>query len=160
MADDKDKRPKEPFNLAAKGTEIEVIFESEMDIDLEDDDEPLRGNTDPKHDPENVKNPSLTPSGTGNYFPPPRAQDQGRTPSQPENTETPLSDEEWQHALRNGNHTFEGEFNGFRVRAWRADQPTDEGIHKGHLTEMVVTQGDYGQEVEVAHFKTAIGRHH
>ncbi|MCG7492496.1 hypothetical protein [Thalassobius sp. Cn5-15] len=151
MAQDNDKRPQKPFNVAAQKPEVEIVFEA--DIDLEEDDEPLRSNTDPKHDPANVKNPSLTPSGTGNFFPPPRSQDQWQTPSQPATTEKQPSDDEWQHALRNGNHTLEGEFNGFRVRAWRAEHPTKDGYEGGHLNKIVVTQGEYGHELEVAHFK-------
>lgn len=150
MAQENDKRPKEPFNMAAQKPEVEIVFEA--DIELEEDDEPLRSNTDPKHDPANVKNPSLTPSGTGNFFPPPRAQDQGQTPSQPASTEKQPSDDEWQHALRNGNHSLEGEFNGFRVRAWRAERPTKDGYEGGHLNKIMVTQGEYGHEKRVAQF--------
>lgn len=153
MGKEEDKHPKEPFNMAAEENEISIVFESDMDDSLKEDEEPLRSNTDPKHDPANVKNPSLTPSGMGSYFPPPRAQVQGQTLSQSGNIEQPLSDEEWQHLLRNGDHTFEEEFNGLRVRAWMADEPSKDGIHGGHIQRMVVTEGEYGNETELAQFK-------
>lgn len=152
MAQDKDKRPIEPFNLAAEGIEIEVVFESDMDDSLQDDDEPLRGNTFPKHDPANVKNRGYTPMGSGPSLGASSSRSQGQTPSQPVATEKQPSDDEWQHALRNGDHTLEGEFNGFRVRAWRAEHPSKDGYEGGHLSKIVVTQGDYGHEKPVAQF--------
>ncbi len=154
MAHDKDKRPKEPFNLAADENEISIVFESDMDIGLdEDDDGPLRGNTDPRHDPKNEKNKGYSPMGSGPSLGASSSRPQGQTPSHPAATEKQPSDDEWQHALRNGNHTLEGDFNGFRVRAWRADHPSKEGYEGGHLNKLVVTQGEYDHELEVAHFK-------
>ena len=152
MSDEKSKSATGPFNAAAS-PEIEVVFVSDMDNDLEDEDKPLRGNTDPKHDPKYEKNKGYTPMGSGPSLGASSSRSQGQTPVQPENTEAQLSDEEWQYALRNGDHTFESEFNGLRVRVWQTDEPTDRGIHRGRLNEMVVTQGEYGDEVEVAHFK-------
>lgn len=151
MADDKDKHPKEPFNLAAKGIEIQVVFES--DIDLEDDDGPLRGNTDPKHDPKYERNKGYTPMGSGPSLGASSSRFNAQTPVQSNVKKREPSDEEWQHALRNGDHTLEGEFNGLRVRAWQAEQPSKDGFEGGHLSRIVVTRGDYGHEVELAHFK-------
>lgn len=157
MAQDKDKHPKEPFNLAAEGTETEVVFES--DIDLEDDVEPLRRNADPKHDPKHERNKGYTPMGSGPSLGVSSSRSNAQPAAQPKATEKQPSDEEWQHALRNGNHTFEGEFNGFRVRTWQTDKPSDLGIEGGHLNKMVVTQGDYGHEVEFARFESGKWKH-
>ncbi len=152
MAQNKDKRPKEPFNLAAEGTEIEVVFESDMDIDLEDDDGPLRDNTAPKHDPKNEKNTGYSPLGTGLNLGTSSSRSNGQTPNTSQSGDVPMSDEEWQDQLRNGDHTYEEEFNGFRVRTWMAEQPSQDNIRGGHISEMIVTKGDYDSEERMAHF--------
>lgn len=159
MAQDNDKRPMEPFNLAADENEISIVFESDMDDGLQDDDESLRGNTDPKHDPKNVKNKGYTPMGSGPSLGASSSRSQGQTPSQPAATEKQPSDDEWQHALRNGNHTFEEEFNGLRVRTWMADQPSDQNIQGGHIKEMIVTEGEYGSENRLALFQDGAWKH-
>ncbi|MFV1463165.1 MULTISPECIES: hypothetical protein [unclassified Phaeobacter] len=152
MTQDNSKHPKKPFNEAAEKLVMEVVFVSDMDDTLDNDAEaPLRGNTDPKHDPKNVKNKGLTPSGTNSPFGRPRTQGQemvkqAKSPSgQPANKER-------QEELLNGNHTVEDVFNGLRVRATLADEPFEAGIRGGRIEQLVVTEGERGHEVELAHF--------
>lgn len=146
-----DKRPTEPFNEAAENYEMDVVFDSE--IDLNDGDEQLRDNTDPKHDPKYEKNSGYSPMGTGLNLGASSSRSNRQTPSTSQSVDVPLSDDEWQDQLRNGNHTFEEDFNGLRVRTWQAEQPAEENIEGGHISEMVVTKGDYGREVRLAHFR-------
>lgn len=153
MAQDNDKHPKEPFNAAAKDPGLEITFESDFDDDLNNDPEQQhRGNTDPKHDPKNERNPYLTPMGSGPKIGGANRPERPQGPSESSSLKEATNDEEWQEQLRNGNHTYEGEFNGLRVRAWLADKPSNKGIHNGHINKMIVTQGEYGAEVEVAQF--------
>lgn len=84
---------------------------------------------------------------------------QGQTPAQHEKAKEELSDEEWQYQLRNGDHTFEAEFNGLRVRTWQEEQPSQDNIRGGHISEMIVTKGDYGSEERMAHFKDGDWKH-
>ncbi|UZD92116.1 hypothetical protein [Cognatishimia activa] len=150
---DKSKGPTEPFNEAAY--EMEVVFDSEIDDQLGDDteEEKLRSNTAPKHDPKNQKNKGYTPTGSGPSLGASSSRSQGQEPVQPQTTEPQLSYEEWQHQLRNGDHTYEEEFNGLRVRTWMAEQPSQDNIRGGHIYEMIVTKGDYGSEERMAHFQ-------
>lgn len=158
MTNEKDKSngPTEPFNEAAY--EMEVVFDSEIDDQLNNDseEEKLRSNTDPKHDPKNQKNKGYTPTGSGPSLGASSSRSQGQEPVQPQANEPQLSDEEWQHQLRNGDHTFEEVFNGLRVRTWMAPEPSRNNISGGHINEMIVSKGDYGSEEQLAHFKEGI----
>lgn len=154
MADEDDKRPKPEFNEVAPKPEKEVTFEADFDDDLQNNsDEPLRGNTDPKHDPKYERNSGYTPMGSGPSLGAASRYQSQTLGGQSEARDTQISDEEWQHQLRNGNHTFEQEFNGLRVRTWQTDHPTKEGIHGGRLNKMIVTNGEYGHENKVAIFE-------
>jgi len=145
--------PKDPFNAATQTPEIEIVFESDFDNTLGDEDEnTLRSNTDPKHDPKNVKNRGLTPPGTPSMFGRPRNQGQ-----EPPKKEEPIrgqpASKERQEELRNGNYTVEDEFNGLRVRTRLVGAPSKNGLRGGQIEEIVLTEGDLDQEIELAHFK-------
>jgi len=154
MAQEKDKRPKEPFNAVADEPELEVVFESDMDNELQDaSEEELRENTSPKLDHPKFKNTGLTPSGTTSMFGKPRISAESQPQTNTKATSQESHDRDRQEELRTGDHTFEEEFNGLRVRTWIADDASSKGIRGGHITEMVVTDGEYGKETELAHFK-------
>ena len=145
--------PKDPFKAAAQTPEVEVVFESDFDDNLNDKDEnTLRGNTDPKHDPKNVKNRGLTPPGIASMFGKPRNPGQ-EPPKQKGPIRGQPASEERQEELLNGNYMTEDEFNGLRVRTIIADKPSARGIRNGQITEMAVTEGEYGNEADLALFK-------
>jgi hypothetical protein len=157
MTNEKDKSnsPTEPFNEAAY--EMEVVFVSEIDAQLSNDaeEENLRGNTAPKHDPKNQKNKGYTPMGSGPSLGASSSRSQGQTPNNQH--EMPVrgqpASKERQNELLNGDHNFEDIMNGLRVRTWLTDKPSDKGFRGGHIQELAVSKGDMGSEIELAHFK-------
>ena len=156
MSKDKKHYPTHPFNEAASN-EKEVVFEA--DFELPDEDMPnLRDNTNPRHEPQNVRHRGLTPSGTtASMFGKPRdhhpQQEEREVNKEPEQDRYAQVSSERQQELLNGKNQCEDEIGGYRVRTTLADYPTEKGLYGGRITELSICTGERGKEAEPVLFR-------
>lgn len=141
MADKDIKYPARPFNKAAKGQEMEVIFEPDFD-------EKFLDNTDPRQEPTHKHHIERTPSGTNSVYKASQSDDHGQTvrpaaQSKPENKVD----------LSRNDINYEPNYNGFNVLLMVHNKPQKQGINNGRVTKLVLASGEQGQDNIHARFE-------
>lgn len=141
MADKDIKYPARPFNKAAKGQEMEVIFEPDFGSNLLD-------NTDLRHEPTHKHHLERTPSGTKPIY----KVSQSDRPRQNKSTAQKNEFEDNVDLSRN-DINYEPKYNGFKALLMVEDDPQKTGVNKGRVTKLILTSGEIGKENIHARFE-------
>lgn len=141
MAHKDTKHPARPFNKAAKGQEMEVIFEPDFESNLLD-------NTDLRHEPTHKHRLERTPSGTKPIY----KVSQSDGPRQNKSTAQKNELEDNVDLSRN-DINYEPKYNGFNVLLMVHDDPQKQGINQGRVTKLVLASGERSRDHVHARFE-------